>query len=306
MNEIVLFFRVNQHCNARCFMCDFWKNSRMEVSEIQLDRMLDQGKYLRLIRFTGGEPLLCQNLERYIEKCHQRMIRTSVITNGILLNERLAQLVRSGLDQIIVSVDGSTPAVHDKLRGVKGLWEKIDNALVRIASEYPQLHTRVNTVVSEWNLMDLQNMPNWLDSRGVEQWSVIPIKRNICWSDKITFQEFQNNYILFQKAVLKCRVKPMGYSANWAEDMEAFWRGEYRIRPMGYCHLTRRVIFYDPFTERTYPCNCIPHRADPFKNIDKEADWYYLHGKDFCKGCEPLNAWCSDYPEKMEESILCF
>lgn len=306
MNGIVLYFRVNQHCNARCFMCDFWKNPRMEAAEEQLDRTLEQEGNLRLIRFTGGEPLLCEKLERYIEKCHQRGIRTSVITNGILLQKRLDRLVKSGLDQIVVSVDGSTPAIHDKLRGVKGLWEKIDGALARIASEYPQLHTRVNTVASEQNLMDLQNMAHWLDARGVEQWSVIPIKRDGSWSDNITFEAFRKNYTLFQNAARNARVKLMGYSADWAEDMEAFWRGECRIGPNGYCHLTKRATFYDPFTERMYPCNCIPHRGDPFKSRTEEADWYYFHGKDFCKGCEPLNAWCADHPEKMEESVFLF
>ena len=306
MNGIILFFRVNQCCNAHCFMCDFLKNPEMEAAEDQLDRVLNQEENLRLIRFTGGEPLLCKKLERFIKKCHQRGIRTSVITNGILLNEKLDQLVESGLDQIVVSVDGSTPAIHDPLRGVKGLWTTIDGALARIASTYPQLHTRVNTVASERNLMDLQNMVGWLDARGVEQWSVIPIKRECSWSDKISFQAFQEYYALFQNSVRNCRVRLMGYSDDWAEDMEAFWRGESRIVPKEYCHLTRHVAFYDPFTERIYPCNCIPHRGDPFTSRQEEADWYYVYGKVFCKGCEPLNAWCSDHPEQMEESVFLF
>ena len=306
MNVNVLYFRVNQGCNARCFMCNYWNNPDIEIAENQLDRVLDQEENLQMIRFTGGEPLLCKNLERYIKKCHHRDIRTSVITNGILLNDRIDQLVESGLDQIVVSVDGSKPAIHDPLRGVKGLWTKIDSTLAYIRSAYPQLHTRVNTVVSERNLMDLQNMAGWLDARGVDQWSIIPIKRECCWSDRIGFHDFQKHYTLFQNAVQNCRVKLMGYSADWVEDLEAYWRGKSRIVPKGYCHLTRYVAFYDPFTERMYPCNCIPHRGDPFRSREDEADWYYVHGKVFCRGCEPLNAWCSDHPEQMENSVFLF
>ena len=151
-NIKVLYLRTNQYCNARCFMCDFWKNIKAEITEEQFENVLNMKEKIEMIRFTGGEPLLCKKLPQYIAKCHSRGIKTSVITNGLILDDKLDELVKNGLDQVVISVDGSTSELHDSLRGTKGLWEKIDRTLERIAKEYPALHTRVNTVVSEKNL----------------------------------------------------------------------------------------------------------------------------------------------------------
>lgn len=93
MNSKVLYIRVNKNCNARCFMCDFWKNPKMEISEDQFRNVLSQFESVELVRFTGGEPLLCDQLPQYIRMCHELGIKTSVITNGLLLEDKLSSLV---------------------------------------------------------------------------------------------------------------------------------------------------------------------------------------------------------------------
>lgn len=307
MDIKVLYLRTNQYCNARCFMCDFWKNTKMEIREEQLEYALSQAGKIEMIRFTGGEPLLCEKLPEYIAKCHSMGIKTSVITNGLILDTKLDVLVKSGLDQIVISVDGSTPQLHDSLRRTKGLWEQIDRTLERIAKEYPSLHTRVNTVVSEKNLSDLAGLAKWLDKHQVKQWSVIPIKLDgHRWSDKMRLEDFKREYLHFQKAAADCRIEMMGYSENWAGNTEEFWQGKSSIRPKGDCHLTRIVAFYDPFTDHFYPCNCIPHRKLSFCSREEEMDWYFEHGHEYCKGCEPLNAYCADFPEKIQENPFNF
>lgn len=308
MNKIkILYIRTNQYCNARCFMCDFWKNIKTEITEEQFEKVLNMQEDVEMIRFTGGEPLLCKKLPQFIAKCHSRGIKTSVITNGLILNTKIDELVKNGLDQIVVSVDGSTPEIHDSLRGTTGLFEKIDKILEKIAKEYPSLHTRVNTVVSEKNISDLANLVKWLDIRRVEQWSIIPIKLDgHKWSDKISFDDFKREYNCFKKATEDCNVELMGYSANWASNMEDFWQGKSYIRPKGKCNVTHMVSFYNPFTEHLYPCNCVPHRKQSFCNREVEKEWYYTNGHKYCTGCEPLNAYCADFPKTIEENIFNF
>ena len=110
----------------------------------------------------------------------------------------------------------------------------------------------------------------------------------------------------FQKTIEDCKIQLMGYSANWADNIEEFWKGKSYIRPKKDCHITHMVAFYDPFTNHFYPCNCIPHRKLPFESEQEEKEWYFEHGHEYCKGCEPLNAYCADFPEKMEENIFNF
>lgn len=223
------------------------------------------------------------------------------------MDAKLDELVKNGLDQIVVSVDGSTPKLHDSLRGIKGLWNRIDKTLERIAKDYPSLHTRVNTVVSEKNLSDLANLAKWLDRRNVEQWSIIPIKLDTHkWGETKTLEEFKQEYLNFQKAIKNCKIELMGYSANWAGIVEDFWKGNSYIRPKNKCYLTDIVAFYDPFIDHIYPCNCVPHRRLTFGNREEEKNWYFEHGCEFCNGCEPLNAYCADFPNKIDENIFNF
>lgn len=308
MNDVrVLYIRTNQYCNAHCFMCDFWKNKKNEITDEQFENILNKMNNVEMIRFTGGEPLLCKKLPQYIAECHSREIKTSVITNGLILNAKLDELVKNGLDQIVISVDGSTAELHDLLRGTKGLWEKIDKAFEKIEKEYPFLHTRVNTVVSEKNLHDLSNIAKWLDRHHVEQWSIIPIKLDgHKWSSQISLEDFKQEYLKFQKTIQECNIELMGYSSNWACNIDEFWKGNICAKPKGKCYVTKMVGFYNPFLNHIYPCNCIPHRKQIFCNTKEEKDWYFEHGNEYCTGCEPLNAYCADFPEKIEENILNF
>lgn len=90
------------------------------------------------------------------------------------------------------------------------------------------------------------------------------------------------------------------------ESCRCFWSGDELIHPREKCGLVRLISFYDPFTDRYYPCNCMPHRNTElaFDNSEKEAEWYYENGSRYCTGCEPLNAYCADFPESMEEDIF--
>lgn len=306
MKSKVLYIRVNNNCNARCFMCDFWKNPKMEISESQFRNALSQFESLELVRFTGGEPLLCDKLPEYIRICHDLGIKTSVITNGLLLNDKLSSLVESGLNQIILSVDGALPRVHDKIRGTDGLLKRLEKSLRQINRCYPDLHTRVNTVVSHNNISQLSSLANWLEQNRVEQWSIIPIKMDgYVWKDKIDLNEFRRYYEEFQKAILHTEIKLLGYSGDWAGSIDDFWHGKNTIHPHGKCNLVNFMSFYDPFTNHIFPCNCVPHRSRVFSDEQEERVWYYENGYKYCKGCEPLNAYCSDYPEVVENDIFC-
>ena len=308
MNDIkILYLRTNEYCNAHCFMCDFWKNDKSEITQEQFENILNKTENVEMIRFTGGEPLLCEKLPEYISRCHSKGIKTSIITNGFILEEKIEELVKSGLDQIIISIDGSNAKLHNSLRGPKGLFEEIDRALKKIIKEYPSLHTRVNTVVSEKNISNLADLAYWLDKHNVEQWSIIPIKlEGHKWSDKMALEEFEQNYFNFKNAIKSCKIELMGYSANWADNIKLFWEGKDNIRPKGNCYITHMVAFYNPFTEHIYPCNCIPHRKKTFCSKQEEKEWYFKHGHEYCIGCEPLNAYCADFPEKIKENIFNF
>lgn len=70
--------------------------------------------------FSGGEPLVRQDLEQLVAHAHQQGFYTNLITSGIGLTEqRIADLKQAGLDHIQVSFQASDPVVNDALAGSK-------------------------------------------------------------------------------------------------------------------------------------------------------------------------------------------
>lgn len=300
----VLYIRTTNSCNAKCFMCNFWKLPRTYIQRFQFIEVLDLFKSVKMVRFTGGEPLLCPNLPQFVEICRSRGIFTSIITNGFLLEKKIDTLAEHGLNQVVISIDGSTAELHDKLRGVSGLYSKVVAALNKISTKYPHIHTRVNTVVSAQNIHDLPNLSLWLDKHNVEQWAIIPIKKeSYMWPNHISYNSFKDAYEKFQSSIKNCHVELLGYSSEWARNTEKFWLGEEQMRPRQYCYYSQVVAYYNPFEGRIFSCNCLPHRNS---NSERESTWYFEHGHEECTGCEPLNAWISDNYNKIGSNILIF
>lgn len=83
--------------------------------------------------FRGGEPLLRRDIVDICKKISSKNIKPSISTNGILLTDSLIkELNDSGVDYIHLSIDGSTAKTHEALRGVKGSFGLLMNAMDRL------------------------------------------------------------------------------------------------------------------------------------------------------------------------------
>jgi MoaA/NifB/PqqE/SkfB family radical SAM enzyme len=117
---------VTLNCNARCTMCDIWKN-RME-GELQPEEFAALPASLRTINITGGEPFLRDDLPdilRVIRRTCQRA-RLVISTNGFLPRRaaRLAPLLREMPDLAVrISIDGIGD-IHDRIRGTQGAFQR--------------------------------------------------------------------------------------------------------------------------------------------------------------------------------------
>ena len=175
----IMFVRVTENCNANCIMCDFGFNSKekeLSIAEFEnILKIMKQSNY-KMMRFTGGETLLHKDLSYFIKRCNEENIKTSIITNGMLLNNLYKKLIDAGLNQFIISLDSNKSEVHDKIRNVSGLYDRVVNAIKNIKKYNENVIVRVNTVASDRNIFDLKNMATFLEDLKVDQWSIIPLK----------------------------------------------------------------------------------------------------------------------------------
>lgn len=137
-------------CQLKCPECDLTLHGLISKSKsnalIRPDvyrKLLDElaPELFHLILYFQGEPLLNNNLTEYIRLAHKNRIFTSLSTNGQLLNSEMARkLVESGLDKLIISVDGTTQDVYEKYR-VGGNLEKTLEGIRLIVKWKSQLHS---------------------------------------------------------------------------------------------------------------------------------------------------------------------
>jgi MoaA/NifB/PqqE/SkfB family radical SAM enzyme len=125
-------FLPTARCNLRCDMCAQWgsagnllakRGSDLACDEMAFDKwqdIVDEIAFAKpLITIWGGEPLLYHDILRLISHVKARSLHCLVITNGILLEQYAADLVKSGLDKIEVSIDGPRE-INDGIRLSKG------------------------------------------------------------------------------------------------------------------------------------------------------------------------------------------
>ncbi len=120
-SELIMY--LTESCNLSCKHCFVSSESNVEKKNISTNKWLEFiDEYSNLkkgekVLFTGGEPLLCQNLVKLVKHAGFRGLKVSINTNGILLTEELLKNLRDYLYGIQISIDGFTRKVHEDIRG---------------------------------------------------------------------------------------------------------------------------------------------------------------------------------------------
>jgi cyclic pyranopterin phosphate synthase len=131
-NRPIISLRISltNRCNLNCFYChhDGMLPSKLEMSSNEIFQILKIAKKLGIlkIRFSGGEPLLRDDIVDIILKTSSLKFKDiSITTNGILLEKYAEDLYEAGLNRINVSLDTLNPntynfiTAHDYLDKVK-------------------------------------------------------------------------------------------------------------------------------------------------------------------------------------------
>jgi len=143
-------FSVTSNCNYNCLYCDregfIPKTTELSVDEItQLCRILAQVLNVTKIKFTGGEPLLREEIVEIIRNVSDLQLYKdiSMTTNGFYLVEKAQDLYDAGLNRINVSLGTLKPDIYKKIYGsdsletvLKGLMIAKDIGLTPIKLNY--------------------------------------------------------------------------------------------------------------------------------------------------------------------------
>lgn len=127
-----LYLYLTDQCNLCCGHCwispGFSQDQQNGIPLYDLKNTLSEAKSLGLqsVKLTGGEPLLYRDIMGLLQFLASEELGILIETNGILLDKSMiAALKDFNVDQISVSLDAATEALHDEIRGVKGSFRKV-------------------------------------------------------------------------------------------------------------------------------------------------------------------------------------
>jgi len=128
-----LYFYLTEGCNLACRHC--WLAPRFDpagdrwaaLPEEAFEQAIREARPLGLtsVKLTGGEPLLHPRITDLLEIVRREELSLVIETNGTLCTPGLAREIAKSRERFVsVSLDGTDAATHDRIRGVKGSFDK--------------------------------------------------------------------------------------------------------------------------------------------------------------------------------------
>ena len=166
------------NCNLRCQMCNHWRKKSSPLGYEFFLNVIDELAELgcKRIHLTGGEPLLHSKIHKVLKRIKKNDIKASMTTNGTLITEENAGLlVKSGLKKVNISIDSPNEEIHEKIRGVKGCFQKTVDGFMLLRKLMPQRSIYINVVVSPENYKSLTDLPKFAKEIKANSFNLMPM-----------------------------------------------------------------------------------------------------------------------------------
>lgn len=204
---------LTNRCNARCIMCNVWKQCDNEAPALERELRVDELvlifernkrflSQLNHISLTGGEPTLRRDFVEVMRTIHRFFpeLNVSINSNGFT-TQRILGLVEQVLEfhprfSVMVSLDALGEA-HDRVRGVPGAVGRVlktIEGLCAFRERYPAFKVETNTVLTPINAADADVLYKFCRENRV---SYNPI---YCVQGELYFNEQQDNVSLTPEA----------------------------------------------------------------------------------------------------------
>jgi len=168
----VVVWNLTKQCNLYCEHCYAAATEERAPGELStaegkrlLDDLADYG--VPVVLFSGGEPLVRDDLTELVGYAADRGIRPVLSTNGTLITpERAAELRDAGLQYAGVSVDGLRER-NDAFRGQEGAFDAAVRGIEACLDA--GLKTGLRYTVTERTAPDLEDVVDFLYDVGVDR-----------------------------------------------------------------------------------------------------------------------------------------
>jgi len=126
----IVVWNLTRTCNLRCVHCYTASEAKKYPGELTTDQcktvLEDLADFkVPAVLFSGGEPLVRQDIFELAAFARTRGLHVVLSTNGTLIDREKAQKLKDlEFSYVGISLDSAIPAIHDKFRGVEGAFQR--------------------------------------------------------------------------------------------------------------------------------------------------------------------------------------
>ncbi len=272
---------VTYRCNARCNMCDCFRDPSKPSEEITLEDIKKLPE-MAFTNITGGEPFVRQDIPQIVEELYKKSDRIVISTNGYFTDRIIdlcKQFPRVG---IRISIEG-LQETNDKIRGIPdGFNRGYQTLKTLVEMRHPDVG--FGMTVQDMNCEDLVPLYNIANDMGME-FATATLHNSFYFrktdnkiDDKL---KVAHNFEKLINELLRSKSPKKWFRAYFNHGLINYIYGNKRLLP---CDMSQNAFFIDPFCD-VIPCNGMEKKA-VMGNL-REQSWDEL--------------WNSDRAQKVRE-----
>jgi len=176
-SPVLVFWELTKACPLACRHCRAVAQPQRHPLELTTQEgkdLMDQIKAMGtpLLILTGGDAMARPDLLELIAYGVGRGLRVSLAPSATaqLSKDFLERARALGTGRLSLSLDGSTPQVHDTFRGVAGSFQQTLKAMERVKEA--GLPFQVSTTLTRHNLHDLPDLATFVAASGAMLWDL--------------------------------------------------------------------------------------------------------------------------------------
>ncbi len=296
-------------CNLRCIHCHAsgGQPAADELTTREAKRLFDQlaeVSEFRMVAFTGGEPLVRDDLFELLAYTQALGFTNTLATNATLIDDEVARdLRRYGVAIGAVSLDGFDAATHDYVRNQPGAFEAALRGIRALCRASIPLH--INITAMEYNMDQLEPLMALVDELGAAiliMYQLVPVGRGrVIESAALDLgaNERLIRFMVHAQSVIRAVMEPVAGPQYWSFLLQqaGIKSGPLlRLAEMVFhgCSAGRGFVYIKPNGE-VWPCpfievSCGNVRETPFSTIWATAPIF----EDLRKREERLKGRCGE------------
>ncbi len=168
----IVVWNITRACNLKCVHC--YNDSGAEKADDELSTeeakaVLDDLAQFGVpsVLFSGGEPLMRDDLFELIGYAVEKGLRTVISTNGTLITDEVARKIKQqGVSYVGISLDG-IGKVNDEFRGVTGAFDRAVKGIKNCQDAGVRIGLRLT--LTKRNIEDLENWFDFFEANNIER-----------------------------------------------------------------------------------------------------------------------------------------